>query len=275
MSPGDDGSAFDISSIAPDIDGRFLAGNGVARVAETLGQGRLPVLETTGLRISAPFARPHAIYGIGLNYRVHAAEAGMSIPDEPIVFSKAPNSLCGPRDDIVLPPGSDKGDWEAELGVVIGRRAASLPDPDEAIEHIAGYVAVNDVSERAWQLERGGQWLKGKSAPTFNPAGPYLVTPDEIDPRALRLRLAVNGELMQDGSTEDMIFNPAYIVWYLSQFVTLEPGDLINSGTPAGVGMGQSPPRFLRDGDVIELSITGLGSHRSRVRVGPHGQVGR
>jgi 2-keto-4-pentenoate hydratase/2-oxohepta-3-ene-1,7-dioic acid hydratase in catechol pathway len=173
----------------------------------------------------------------------------------------------GPQDDIVLPPGSTTTDWEAELGVVIGRRARYLGSPAEAAHHIAGLVAVNDVSERNAQLDHGGQWVKGKSFETFNPAGPFLVTPDEAgDLTALRLRLTVNGKVRQDGTTADLVFGPDHLVWYLSQFVVLEPGDLIDTGTPAGVGMGHRPPRYLRSGDLVELEITGLGGHRSRVR---------
>lgn len=185
-----------------------------------------------------------------------------------VVFSKAPNSLSGPADDIVFPADAYRGDWEAELGVVIGKRVHRIADPQEAMKAIAGYLAVNDVSERNWQLERGGQWLKGKSSPTFKPAGPVLVTPDEVgDVADLRLSLSVNGERMHQGSTADMVFDPHYLVWYLSQFVMLEPGDLINTGTPAGVGMGKTPARYLRDGDEITLSISGLGSQRNHVRM--------
>lgn len=264
-----DGDGYDLRPLTADIDGSFLANNGIARAAEAIAAGTLPELSLDGLRLGPPIARPHAIYAIGLNYRDHAAETGMALPAEPIVFSKTPNTLSGPGDDIVFPADAHKGDWEAELGVVIGTRAHRIADPQAAAEIIAGYVAVNDVSERSWQLERGGgQWLKGKSYPTFNPAGPVLVTPDEVgDVAALRLTLSVNGECMQDGSTADMVFDPHYLVWYLSQFVMLEPGDLINTGTPAGVGMGKKPARYLRDGDQITLSISGLGSQRNRVRM--------
>jgi 2-keto-4-pentenoate hydratase/2-oxohepta-3-ene-1,7-dioic acid hydratase in catechol pathway len=182
------------------------------------------------------------------------------------VFNKAPNSLVGPHDDILLPPDSTSVDWEVELGVVIGRRSRYLQSPEQAAHHIAGFVAVNDVSERSMQLHRGGQWVKGKSFETFNPAGPFLVTLDEIaDPSGLRLVLKVNGETMQDGTTADFVFGPSYLVWYLSQFLVLEPGDLIDTGTPAGVGMGLKPPRYLQPDDVIEMEITGLGSHRNVV----------
>ncbi|WP_371574293.1 fumarylacetoacetate hydrolase family protein [Streptomyces sp. NBC_01314] len=259
---------YDLRPLTTDIDGSFLASGGMGRAAEAVVEGALPQLELRGQRMGPPIARPHAIYAIGLNYRDHAAETGMDLPSEPIVFSKAPNSLSGPADDIVFPADAHRGDWEAELGVVIGKRAHHVSDPREAAQSIAGYVAVNDVSERSWQLERGGQWLKGKSYPTFNPAGPVLVTPDEVgDVADLRLTLSVNGERMQQGSTADMIFDPHYLVWYLSQFVMLEAGDLINTGTPAGVGMGKTPARYLHDGDEITLSISGLGSQRNRVRM--------
>ena len=263
-----DRRGYDLRPLTADIDGPFLARNGVARAAEALAAGTLPELSLDSLRLGPPIARPHAIYAIGLNYRDHAAETGMALPTEPIVFSKTPNSLSGPNDDIVFPSDADKGDWEVELGVIIGKQAHRLADSADAARVIAGYAAVNDVSERTWQLERGGQWLKGKSYPTFNPAGPALVTPDEVgDIADLQLTLSVNNECMQKGSTADMIFDPHYLVWYLSQFVMLEPGDLINTGTPAGVGMGKTPAQFLRDGDEITLSITGLGSQRNRVRV--------
>jgi 2,4-diketo-3-deoxy-L-fuconate hydrolase len=267
MVPGSDREAFDVSGLVRDFDADFFGGGGVERLAAAIDAGGLSRVDVHSGRIGAPMARPHVIYGIGLNYRDHAREVGMEPPAEPIVFTKAPNSLVGPYDDIVLPPGSTSADWEVELGVVIGRRARYLGSPAEAADHIAGFVAVNDVSERDAQLHRGGQWVKGKSFETFNPAGPYLVTLDEIaDPAALRLRLSVNGEVMQDGTTADLVFDPFHLVWYLSQFAVLEPGDLVDTGTPAGVGMGRRPPRHLRSGDLVELEITGLGGHRTPVR---------
>jgi 2-keto-4-pentenoate hydratase/2-oxohepta-3-ene-1,7-dioic acid hydratase in catechol pathway len=267
MVPGSDSEAFDVSGVVNDFDAEFFDAGGMARLAAAVEVGGLSRVDLRSGRIGAPIARPHAIYGIGLNYRDHAREVGMDPPGEPIVFTKAPNSLVGPHDDIVLPPGSTSTDWEVELGVVIGRRARYLGSPAEAADHIAGFVAVNDVSERDAQLNHGGQWVKGKSFETFNPAGPFLVTLDEVaDPAALRLRLAVNGEVMQDGTTADLVFDPFHLVWYLSQFVVLEPGDLIDTGTPAGVGTGRKPPLHLRSGDLVELEITGLGSHRSHVR---------
>jgi 2,4-diketo-3-deoxy-L-fuconate hydrolase len=265
--PGSDHLALDISDLTTDIDGAFLSGEGLAAVAAALTEERRPSIDLTGHRLGAPIARPSAIYAIGLNYRDHASETGMDLPSEPIVFSKATNTLVGPTDPIVMPPGSTKVDWEVELGVVVGQRASYLSSPEEAAGHIAGYVAVNDVSERVWQLERQGQWLKGKSFATANPAGPYLVTPDEVpDVHRLDLTLKVNGMIMQNGSTADIVFGPAYLVWYLSQFLVLEPGDLIDTGTPAGVGMGHTPPRYLSAGDLVEIDIPGVGAHRSLVQ---------
>jgi 2-keto-4-pentenoate hydratase/2-oxohepta-3-ene-1,7-dioic acid hydratase in catechol pathway len=219
-----------------------------------------------GERVGAPIPRPHQILCIGLNYRDHAAETGQAVPDEPILFTKPPNTLVGPYDDVRQPRGSTKLDWEVELGIVIGRRSSYLADHAAARDAIAGYLVSNDISERAFQLERGGQWSKGKSAETFNPAGPWLVTPDEIaDVSELGLWLDVNGERRQTGSTATMVFDPYEIVRYLSQFLVLEPGDLINTGTPPGVGMGFDPPVWLRPGDVMELGIDGLGSQRQHV----------
>ena len=219
-----------------------------------------------GERVGAPIPRPHQILCIGLNYRDHAAETGQAVPDEPILFTKPPNTLVGPYDDVRQPRGSTKLDWEVELGIVIGRRSSYLADHAAAGDAIAGYLVSNDISERAFQLERGGQWSKGKSAETFNPAGPWLVTPDEIaDVSELGLWLDVNGERRQTGSTATMVFDPYEIVRYLSQFLVLEPGDLINTGTPPGVGMGFDPPVWLRPGDVMELGIDGLGSQRQHV----------
>jgi len=219
-----------------------------------------------GERVGAPIRRPHQILCIGLNYRDHAAETGQAVPAEPILFTKPPNTLVGPYDHVRQPRGSTKLDWEVELGIVIGRRASYLDDRDAARDAIAGYVVCNDVSERAFQIERGGQWSKGKSAETFNPAGPWLVTPDEIpDVSALGMWLDVNGVRRQTGNTATMVFDPYEIVRYLSQFLVLEPGDLINTGTPPGVGMGFDPQVWLRPGDVIELGIDGLGSQRQHV----------
>ena len=220
----------------------------------------------TDERIGSPIRQPHQIVCIGLNYADHAAESGMPIPDEPIVFNKAPNTLVGPNDDVIIPKGSSKTDWEVELGIVVGQRCSYLESPVEAWDHIAGFVLVNDVSEREFQLERGGQWVKGKSCATFNPCGPWMATADELpDVQNLDMWLNVNGERMQTGSTATMIFSTAHIVWYLSQFMVLEPGDLINTGTPPGVGMGKSPQRYLKPGDVMTLGMDHLGTQRQKL----------
>ena len=262
-----DDAYIDVSDVVPDFDESFFA-SGLDRlrstVAERLAAGRQRAF--VGERIGSPIARPHQILCIGLNYSDHAAETGMPVPDEPILFTKSPNTMVGPNDDVRMPRGATKLDWEVELGVVIGTRASYLKDEAAASAAIAGYTIVNDVSERAFQNERGGQWSKGKSAETFNPCGPWLVTPDEIDDvLALGMRLDVNGERRQRGSTATMIFSPAYIVHYLSQFMVLEPGDLINTGTPPGVGMGMKPQQWLKGGDEMTLGIDGLGEQRQRV----------
>ncbi|ELP62026.1 fumarylacetoacetate hydrolase family protein [Streptomyces turgidiscabies] len=267
----DDETYVDLSDLVSDFDEAFFGSGGLDRVrpvvAERTADGR--VSRFAGERIGAPIARPHQLLCIGLNYRDHAAESGMAVPDEPILFTKSPNTLVGPDDDVRIPRGSTKTDWEVELGIVIGRRTSYLDSVEEARDAIAGYVVVNDVSERAFQLERGGQWAKGKSAETFNPAGPWLATADEIDDvLALDMWLDVNGVRRQTGNTKTMIFDPYFIVHYLSQFLVLEPGDLINTGTPPGVGMGLKPPVYLRPGDVMELGISRLGSQRQHV-LGP------
>ncbi len=264
----DDETYVDLSDIVTDFDEAFFGSGGIDRVrpvvTERAAAGR--VSRFAGERIGAPIARPHQILCIGLNYRDHAAETGQAVPDEPILFTKSPNTLVGPNDDVRIPRGSTKPDWEVELGIVIGRRTSYLNSVADARDAIAGYLVVNDVSERAFQMERGGQWAKGKSAETFNPAGPWLVTPDEIaDVLALDMWLDVNGIRRQDGTTKTMIFDPYVIVHYLSQFLVLEPGDLINTGTPPGVGMGLTPPVWLQPGDVMELGIQGLGAQRQRV----------
>jgi 2-keto-4-pentenoate hydratase/2-oxohepta-3-ene-1,7-dioic acid hydratase in catechol pathway len=264
----DDGTVHDASAIAPDDFGpRFLADGAIERLAEALAAGQLPALDVAGQRIGAPITRPGKVVCIGLNYADHAAESGMALPEEPVVFFKASNTVVGPGDDVLLPIGGEKTDWEVELGVVIGAPTRYLEDESAAEAVIAGYCVSNDVSERAFQLERGGQWVKGKSCETFNPLGPWLVTPDEVgDVGALGMWLEVNGERVQDGTTKTMVFGVPHLVWYLSQFMVLEPGDLINTGTPAGVGLGFDPPRYLREGDVMELSIEGLGTQRQVCR---------
>jgi len=263
-----DDSYIDLSDVVDDFNESFFGSGGLARLQPIVDERRAAgaVLPLTGLRIGAPIARPHQILCIGLNYSDHAAETGQAVPTEPILFTKSPNTLVGPSDEVRIPRGSTKPDWEVELGIVIGARTSYLDSVSDAREAIAGFVTVNDVSERAFQLERGGQWSKGKSAETFNPAGPWLVTPDEIDDvLSLGMWLDVNGVRRQTGSTSTMIFDPYFIVHYLSQFLVLEPGDLINTGTPPGVGMGFSPPIWLQPGDVMELGIEGLGRQRQIV----------
>jgi len=264
----DEQTYVDVSDVVLDYDEAFFGADGLATlrdvVAERVADGRTSTF--AGERVGAPFARPHQILCIGLNYSDHAAETGQAVPAEPILFTKSPNTLVGPDDDVRIPRGSTKPDWEVELGIVIGRRTSYLDSVDEARDAIAGYCVVNDVSERAFQMERGGQWCKGKSAETFNPAGPWLVTADEVeDVLDLRLWLDVNGTRRQTGSTSLMIFDPYTVVHHLSQFMVLEPGDLINTGTPPGVGLGFDPPVWLQAGDVIELGISGLGSQRQNV----------
>ncbi|HET9125933.1 MAG TPA: fumarylacetoacetate hydrolase family protein [Solirubrobacteraceae bacterium] len=266
-----DDSYVDLSDVVQDFDAGFFAAEGVERirpiVEERIAAGQIS--EFGAQRVGAPIARPHQILCIGLNYSDHAAETGAAVPEEPILFTKSPNSLIGPYDEVRIPRGSQKTDWEVELGIVIGRRTSYLDSVEQAAEHIAGWCLVNDVSERAFQAERGGQWSKGKSAETFNPCGPWLATPDEIaDVGSLDMWLDVNGTRRQTGSTSTMIFDPFFIVHYLSQFLVMEPGDLINTGTPPGVGMGCDPPVFLAPGDVMELGIDGLGTQRLTV-VGP------
>lgn len=257
------GVARDISSLVADIGPETIAGLGAALDGVDLSS--LPEVATEGQRIGAPIARPRNIWCIGLNYSDHAAEAGMPVPSEPILFTKPGSTICGPTDPILLSPGMTKLDWEVELGIVIGAPALDIA-AGTAMDHVFGYVTANDVSERAWQTERGGQWTKGKSYPSFCPCGPILVTRDEVpDPQALAMELSVNGETMQSGTTATMIFGVAHIVEYLSQFALLEAGDLIVTGTPPGVGMGRKPPRYLQAGDVVELSVEGLGAHRSVV----------
>ena len=268
----DDETYVDVSDVVTDFDERCFARDGLAALADIVDErAARPDLRRRfrGDRVGAPIARPHQILCIGLNYSDHAAETGQAVPEEPILFTKSPNTLVGPYDDVRVPRGATKTDWEVELGIVVGRRCSYLETDEEARDSIAGFVLVNDVSERAFQLERSGQWSKGKSAETFNPAGPWLATRDEIDDvLALGMWLDVNGTRRQDGSTSTMIFDPYFVVRYLSQFMVLEPGDLINTGTPPGVGMGHDPQIWLRPGDVMELGIDRLGTQRQTV-VGP------
>jgi 2-keto-4-pentenoate hydratase/2-oxohepta-3-ene-1,7-dioic acid hydratase in catechol pathway len=258
---GPDGTWHDLRGLTPDIDGGFLA-QGPAAVRDALAAGSLPALEAAG-RFGPPLSGIGKIVCIGLNYRDHAAETGAQPPAEPILFLKTPDTVVGPDDEVLVPRGSAKTDWEVELAVVIGRQARYLADEAAAAACIAGYAISNDVSEREFQLERGGQWDKGKNCETFNPLGPWLVTADDVpDPQALGLRLWVNGEQRQDGTTADMIFGVTHLVHYLSQFMVLRPGDVINTGTPAGVALGKPGTPFLKAGDVVELEIDGLGKQR-------------
>lgn len=256
----------DLSAVTADVDGRFLADGGVAAAARALAAGELPVLPDAGsARVGAPIARPSAVLCIGMNYAAHAAESGASPPELPVMFLKTPNTVVGPYDQVRLPRASAKTDWEVELGVVIGQHTSYLGSPEEALAHVAGFVLANDLSERDFQLEQsGGQWSKGKCAPGFNPTGPWLVTPDEVDHDRLSLRSWVNGEPRQDSSTSDMIFGVEHIVWHLSQYLALDPGDLVLTGTPEGVALSGRFP-YLRPDDVVELEITGLGRQRQLV----------
>jgi 2-keto-4-pentenoate hydratase/2-oxohepta-3-ene-1,7-dioic acid hydratase in catechol pathway len=264
-----DGRVVHLGGLVPDFDRNFFASEGVDRLRRlSESSASLPSTAASDIeRWAAPIARPGKIVCIGLNYRDHAAESGMPAPDEPVVFFKAPDTVVGPYDDVLIPIGSGKTDWEVELGVVIGKRARYLPSAAAARDAVLGYCVSHDVSERHFQLERGGQWVKGKSCETFNPLGPWLVTADEAgDPQRLDLTLSVNGETRQSSSTSNMIFPVHELVRYVSQFMVLEPGDLLNTGTPAGVGMGMSPPTYLRPDDVVELGVTGLGSQRQLLR---------
>ncbi|MFB6627152.1 fumarylacetoacetate hydrolase family protein [Streptomyces sp. NPDC056374] len=264
------GGLLDASGIADDIDHRSLADGVLDRIAEAAAAGALPVLDRPAdrVRVGAPVARPGKVVCIGLNYRDHAEETGAELPAEPVVFMKDPWTVSGPYDEVLIPRGSVKTDYEVELAVVIGRTARYLESDEDALACVAGYAVSHDVSERAFQLERGGQWDKGKSCETFNPLGPWLVTPDEIpDPQKLSLRLTVNGVERQHGSTADMVFPVAEIIRYLSRFMVLHPGDVINTGTPAGVALGRPEPRpYLRHGDVVECGIDGLGTMRQTFR---------
>jgi 2-keto-4-pentenoate hydratase/2-oxohepta-3-ene-1,7-dioic acid hydratase in catechol pathway len=265
----DDGTLRDLAPLTSDIDGAFLAGDGIAQVTAALARGDLPVADNAdNVRTGAPIAQPGKVVCIGLNYRRHAEETGAAIPPEPVVFMKAPDVVVGPNDPLLIPRKSTSTDWEVELGVVIGKTARYLDSPADALSHVAGYTLSHDVSEREFQIHRGGQWDKGKSCENFNPLGPWLLPAAEVaDPQDLELRLWVNGELKQDSSTGDMIFTVAEIVHYLSQFMVLRPGDLINTGTPQGVAMGQPEPKpYLRDGDVVELEIEGLGRQRQTAK---------
>ena len=261
------GQRYGVAAFGEDYNEQFFATDGPARLAAFVQAqaGQLPVVAESE-RLGPPVARPSKIVCVGLNYSDHADEMGLGHPAEPVFFLKATSALAGPNDDVIIPRGSEKTDWEVELAVVIGRRAAYVTEAD-ALSYVAGYVLHHDVSERAFQLERGGTWDKGKGCDTFAPLGPWLVTPDEFaDPANLRLWLTVNGEPKQDSSTANLIFGLPFLIAYVSQFMTLLPGDVLSTGTPAGVGMGLKPPQYLRPGDVVELGIDGLGSARQVLR---------
>lgn len=254
------GIKLDVSAFTSDYNEEFFGNNGIEKLKKWLesNQDTCPVVGDH-IRLGPPLSRPSKIVCVGLNYAKHAAESGMDVPQEPVLFFKASSAIVGPFDDIVIPKGSTKTDWEVELAVVIGKKASYVNEKD-AMNHVAGYVLHNDVSERNFQIERSGQWVKGKSCDTFAPIGPYIATPDEIsDPNNLNLWLKLNGEEMQNSSTSDFIFKIQYVVSYISQFMTLLPGDVISTGTPFGVGLGLNPPKYLKDGDVVELGIEGLG----------------
>lgn len=260
------GVNYDVTAFGGDYDEGFFASNGIARLADFVqeNEGKLPKVDEK-VRIGAPFARPSKIVCIGLNYKDHAEETGAKIPDEPIIFMKSTTALVGPFDNITIPKNSTKTDWEVEFGIVIGK-TASYVDEEEALEYVAGYVLHNDVSEREFQIERGGTWDKGKGCDTFAPMGPYMTTADEVpDINNVRLWLKVNGKVYQDGNTSNLIFSVPHIVSYVSQFMTLLPGDIISTGTPAGVGLGFNPPIYLQPGDIVELGADYLGESRQEV----------
>jgi 2-keto-4-pentenoate hydratase/2-oxohepta-3-ene-1,7-dioic acid hydratase in catechol pathway len=267
------GRHVDLSVVTSDINAQFWVNGGLDQVRAALARNELPAFDATGLRIGAPIARPGAVVCIGMNYAAHAAETNAQLPEHLVMFYKAPNTVIGPNDDVLLPPGSVKTDWEIELGVVIGRRARYLRSPAEALECVAGYCISNDVSERSFQLEiSGGQWSKGKSCETFNPLGPLLLTADELpDPQKLRLSTHVNGESRQNSSTADMAISVAALIWQLSQVTVLEPGDLVNTGTPQGVAVSGKFP-YLKAGDTIEMEIENLGRQRQTVRHATRGK---
>jgi len=263
----ENGTRLDVSAFGRDYNEDFFGTDGIDELSKWLSKNEnsCPVVGDS-VRLGAPLVRPSKIVCVGLNYAKHAEETGMALPTEPILFFKATSALVGPNDDLIIPKGSEKTDWEVELGVVIGKKA-SYVSKEEALEHVAGYVLHNDYSERAFQIERAGQWVKGKSCDTFAPVGPFIATKDEIrDPNNLHLWLKLNGEMLQDSSTSDFVFNVQEVVSYISQFMTLLPGDIISTGTPFGVGMGFVPPKYLKPGDVVELGIEGLGSSKQTAK---------
>jgi 2-keto-4-pentenoate hydratase/2-oxohepta-3-ene-1,7-dioic acid hydratase in catechol pathway len=256
----ENGQRRDVAAFDEDYDEAFFGNSGPQRLSDwwAKSKSKCPVVPGSE-RLGPPVHRPSKIVCVGLNYAQHAKESGMELPAEPVLFFKATSAICGPNDPLVIPKGSEKTDWEVELAVVIGKRASYVSEAD-AMQHVAGYMLHNDYSERAFQLERSGQWVKGKSCDTFAPIGPFLATPDEIaDPHQLRLWLKLNGEIMQDSNTSDLVFGIPYLVHYISQYMTLLPGDIISTGTPFGVGLGLNPPRYLKPGDEVTLGIDGLG----------------
>lgn len=260
-----DGKHYDVSHLVSNFDEDFFTDGGLQKLQDSFDAAEAKEVSASE-RIGCPIHKPGKIVCIGLNYRKHAEESGIAVPTEPVVFFKATSSIIGPNDDVIIPKNSVKTDWEVELAIVIGKRANYVSEAD-AMDYVAGYVLHNDVSEREFQIERGGQWVKGKSCDTFAPLGPYLVTKDEIrDPHNLRLWLKLNGETLQDGNTNDFIFNIPQVVSYLSQFMSLMPGDIISTGTPEGVGFGFKPPKYLNPGDEMELGIEGLGSSKQKVK---------
>ena len=259
------GRVRDLSGVVADIAGEALGREGLARIA-AVDPESLPLVQG-GTRFGACVGRVGNFIAVGLNYADHAAESGMAVPSEPVLFNKAPSCVVGPDDTILIPRGSEKTDWEVELAVVIGERASYVSEA-EALDYVAGYCICNDISERSYQLDRGGQWTKGKGCPTFGPIGPWLVTKDEVDTGDLAMKLVLNGEAVQDGSSSTMVFKVPFLVHYISQFMVLEPGDVITTGTPPGVGMGMKPPRYLKPGDRMEVSIAGLGVQRQVVAAG-------
>ncbi|MCK0132980.1 fumarylacetoacetate hydrolase family protein [Arenibacter sp. S6351L] len=263
----ENGTRLDVSAFGRDYNEDFFGTDGLAQLKDWLAKNEssCPKVDN-GVRLGAPLVRPSKIVCVGLNYAKHAAESGMAVPKEPVLFFKATSAIVGPNDDVIIPKGSEKTDWEVELAVVIGKKASYVSEAN-ALDHVAGYVLHNDYSERAFQIEREGQWVKGKSCDTFAPVGPFIATKDEIkDPNNLHLWLKLNGVTVQDSSTSDFIFNVQEVVSYISQFMTLLPGDIISTGTPFGVGLGFNPPKYLKAGDVVELGIEGLGSSKQTAK---------
>ncbi len=262
-----DGSQRDVSEFIEDYNEDFFENDGISKLQSLINSkgNSLPIINKE-VRLGPPITKPSKIICVGLNYSKHAAESGMQIPKEPVLFFKAPSAITGPNDDIIIPKNSQKTDWEVELAIVIGKRALYV-DESEAMNYVAGYVLHNDVSEREFQIERSGQWVKGKSADSFAPIGPFIVTKDEIpDPHNLNLWLKVNGQTMQSSNTSDLVFKIPFLVSYISQFMSLVPGDIISTGTPSGVGLGLKPPRYLKPGDIVELGVDSLGSAKQNVR---------